>query len=128
MSASIRYAVVTPEREVAAGETDMVVIPAVEGEMGVMAGHQPTVATIEAGVVRLSGGDAFFVDSGFAEATPGRVQILVERAEDLAEVDKSTLADEKRTAEEDLREAEDAPARAAAERALRRARIIEAAL
>jgi F-type H+-transporting ATPase subunit epsilon len=99
MIQKIEYAVVSPQAEVAAGEAELMIIPAAEGQMGVMEGHQPVIATFDTGLVRIreraqtsEGEMLIFVRSGFVDATPGFVQVLAEEAERVDPIDKSELA------------------------------------
>ena len=47
--ADLHFELVTPERLVRADEVHMVVVPGVEGEFGVMAGHAPFMRTLRYG-------------------------------------------------------------------------------
>ena len=85
----------------------MVVIPAAEGDMGVLEGHAPMNVLLRGGVVSLYEGDrvieSFFVAGGFAEVTPERCTVLAGEAMTVDELDRAE-------AERRLREAEDAHA------------------
>jgi F-type H+-transporting ATPase subunit epsilon len=88
-------AVVSPEREVFAGEADMVVARGVEGEVGIMPGHAPMLIELAIAPVRILEGDQdrakILVDGGFLHVTPGeeetRVDVLAEHAQLPEEVD-----------------------------------------
>ena len=79
----------------------MVVIPASEGDMGVLEGHSPMIVMLRGGTIDLYEGDKvserLFVDGGFAEVTPERCTVLANHAIPLAEVNKAVA--EKRLAE-----------------------------
>jgi F-type H+-transporting ATPase subunit epsilon len=85
--------IVTPERLLLARPVDMVVIPASEGDMGVLEGHAPVIVTLRGGVIELYENDRvtdrLFVDSGFAEVTPERCTVLAHKVIPLAEVNKA---------------------------------------
>ena len=74
--------IVSPERLLLARPVDMVVIPAAEGEMGVLVNHAPMIVLLRGGMVRLYQGEAvtdrLFVSGGFAEVTPTRVTVLAD--------------------------------------------------
>jgi len=57
-----------------------VVIPASEGDMGVLEGHAPMIVTLRGGVIALYDGeqvtDRMYVAGGFAEVTPERCTVL----------------------------------------------------
>ena len=70
--ADLHFELVTPERLVRADEVHMVVVPGVEGEFGVMAGHAPFMTTLKDGelkVYKTAGGapESITVSGGFAE-------------------------------------------------------------
>jgi F-type H+-transporting ATPase subunit epsilon len=71
----------------------MVVIPAAEGDMGVLEGHAPMIVTLRGGVVSLYTGDqvtdTLFVAGGFAEVTPERCTVLAGEAMPVNEIERS---------------------------------------
>ena len=85
--AGLEVHLVTPEREVWAGEADFVTARGVDGDLGVLPGHAPLLAALAVGPVFIdSGGSrtAVAVDGGFLhvahEDDVTRVDILAERA------------------------------------------------
>ena len=84
--------IVSPERLLLSRLVDMVVIPASEGDMGVLGGHTPMIVMLRGGTIDLYEDDRvtdrLFVDGGFAEVTPERCTVLANEAVPLAEVDK----------------------------------------
>jgi F-type H+-transporting ATPase subunit epsilon len=76
--------VVTPEALVVSRAVDMVVIPAREGDMGVLEGHMPMIVTLRGGLVVLYEAEqasaSWFVLGGFAEVTPDRCTVLTDLA------------------------------------------------
>jgi F-type H+-transporting ATPase subunit epsilon len=93
--------IVTPERLLLARPVDMVVIPASEGDMGVLEGHAPVIVMLRGGTIDLYENDRvtdrLFVDTGFAEVTPERCTVLANKVIPLAEVNKAEA--ERRLAE-----------------------------
>ena len=81
----------------------MVVIPASEGDMGVLEGHTPMIVMLRGGTIDLYEGDRvtdrLFVSGGFAEVTPERCTVLANEAVPLAELNRTD-------AEKQLAEAE----------------------
>ena len=79
----------------------MVVIPAAEGEMGVLPGHAPMIVTLRGGAIRVQEAgqwtESLFVAGGFAEVTSERVTILADEATPVAQL--SRAAAERRVAE-----------------------------
>lgn len=76
--------IVSPERLLLSRAVDMVVIPAAEGEMGVLPQHAPMIVLLQEGVIRLYEGgrvtESLQVSGGFAEVTPTRVTVLADTA------------------------------------------------
>jgi F-type H+-transporting ATPase subunit epsilon len=85
--------IVSPERLLLSRPVDMVVIPASEGEMGVLPQHAPMILLLRGGTIRLYEGntvtDQFYVAGGFAEITPERCTVLANEAIPVAEVSRS---------------------------------------
>ena len=84
--------IVSPERLLLSRPVDMVVIPASEGEMGVLPLHAPMIVLLRGGEIRLYSGttvtDRLYVSGGFAEVTPERVTVLATEATPVAEVSR----------------------------------------
>jgi F-type H+-transporting ATPase subunit epsilon len=49
--ATFKFELVSPERILFSGDVVSVIVPSVEGEITVLAGHAPLVATLKAGIV-----------------------------------------------------------------------------
>jgi F-type H+-transporting ATPase subunit epsilon len=105
----VNLEIVSPEKLLLSRDVDMVVIPAMEGDMGVMEGHAPMMVLLRGGVVSLYEGDrvtdTLFVAGGFAEVTPERCTVLAGEAMPVNEIERSV-------AEKRLRDAEEAAAQA----------------
>jgi len=103
----INLEIVSPEKLLLSRDVDMVVIPASEGDMGVLEGHAPMMVTLRGGIVSLYSGDqvtdSLFVAGGFAEVTPERCTVLAGEAMPVNEIERSE-------AEKRLRDAEAAMA------------------
>jgi len=91
--ATFQLELVSPEKLLLSRAVEMVVIPAAEGEMGVLPGHSPMIVTLRGGTIRVTDGgretDRLFVAGGFAEVTPDRVTILADEAVPVAELSKA---------------------------------------
>jgi F-type H+-transporting ATPase subunit epsilon len=97
----ISLEIVSPEKLLLSRPVDMVVIPASEGDMGVLEGHTPMIVMLRGGTIDLYEGDRvterLFVNGGFAEVTPERCTVLANEAVPLAELNRADA--EKRLAE-----------------------------
>jgi F-type H+-transporting ATPase subunit epsilon len=89
----VNLEIVSPEKLLLSRAVDMVVIPASEGDMGVLEGHTPMIVMLRGGTIDLYEADRvvdrLFVDGGFAEVTPERCTVLANNAIPLAEVNKA---------------------------------------
>jgi F-type H+-transporting ATPase subunit epsilon len=82
--------IVTPEKLVLSRKVDDVTLPSVEGYMGVLPGHAPLLARLEAGEVSyLDGGERRYlaVSGGYAEVLRGAVSVLARTSEPAEEID-----------------------------------------
>ena len=82
----LTFELVTPERQILTTQAHRVELPATGGDMGVLAGHSPTMTTIRDGEVRVyaqAGATAqrISVTGGFAEVNETSVTLLAESAE-----------------------------------------------
>ncbi len=71
-------------------EADMVLIPAAEGQMGVLPRHAPTVASLGFGELIVKKGNAqesFAIFGGVVDVRPGKVVVLAEIAESTFSID-----------------------------------------
>ncbi len=83
MAGKLHFSLVSPERELFAGEVDQVDAPGAEGDFGVLAGHAPFMTTLKEGRVKLYKDGAvliYEVKGGFADVTPAGLTILAEEA------------------------------------------------
>jgi len=97
--------VVTRERRVVDVETDEVILPASDGEIGVLPGHTPLLTTLRIGQMRYHSGNHFeriVLSWGFAEILPDRVIVLAERGILAHEVDPAAAEAERIEAEREL--------------------------
>jgi F-type H+-transporting ATPase subunit epsilon len=86
----IKVEIVTPHRLLASDEVDMVTLPGVEGQMGVMRGHAPLLSTLDIGEIILHKGNQVqyvAVGGGVVEVRPDKVTVLAEVAEHAEEID-----------------------------------------
>lgn len=97
--------IVAPDRLLLSQPVDMAVIPASEGEMGVLPGHSPMIVLLRGGTITLHEGGKptaqLYVSGGFAEITPERCTVLADEATPVAEVSKATGEERLKQAETD---------------------------
>ncbi len=111
--------VVTIERQVyRADDVDMVIAPGIEGELGILARHEPVVTALKEGalqIVRGNARDVLAIGGGFLEVSHSRVVILADAAEHAEEIDVARAEAARRRAEQAVK---DAPRHEDAEEAL----------
>ncbi|MBI3297551.1 MAG: F0F1 ATP synthase subunit epsilon [Elusimicrobia bacterium] len=127
MSKTLTLELVTPEKVALTASADFVVLPAFEGEMGVLPGHEAFLVQLKAGEVRVrSGADlkSFAVSGGFAEVNHDKVSIFAETAEMATEIDAERARQALERAKAEAQQAQgDALTLAQAEASLRRAQV-----
>ena len=133
MSGTFELELVSPEKLLLSRPVEMAIIPAAEGEMGVLPGMAPMIVALKGGVIRVQENgqitEKLFVLGGFAEITPTRVTVLADEATPVAQLSKAAAAARVKQAQADYEaEAMDTPeAREAAMDKLLAAREMEAA-
>jgi F-type H+-transporting ATPase subunit epsilon len=123
----LKVDIVTAERLVYSEEgVERLIVPGVEGELGVLTLHAPLLTMIQPGVLRIvKGGDEveMAITGGFIEVRQNRVTILADAAERAEEIDTVRAEEarrraqrrlEERASEEDLARAEASLARSLA--------------
>lgn len=106
MANAFQLEIYTPERPFFQGEVTSLMMPALDGLHGVMAGHEPMVTAIEAGVLKYRTTDGRWhlaaVSKGFAEVMPERTVLLVSTAERPSEIDQQRAQEAMERAEQRL--------------------------
>jgi F-type H+-transporting ATPase subunit epsilon len=129
----IRTDIVTAERLVFSEDADIVIVPGIEGEMGILPHHAPIMTMINPGEVLIrKGAEEYYlaVSGGFLEVKPDHVTILADAAERADEIDIARAEAAKQRAQEKLAsrtvaEVDSANAEAALRRALARLKVAE---
>lgn len=126
---TIRCEIVSQDRLVYEGDVDIVVIPGIEGEMGILPDHAPLLSILDHGVIKVrkdNQEEVFTVAGGLVEVQPEIVTILADSAESIEEIDTNRAEEAKRRAEELLAEGpakDDIDKYLAIEAALRRSNL-----
>lgn len=101
----INLTVVTRERKIVEAQVDEVILPGMDGEIGVLPGHTPLLALLKIGELRYRSGatvSRLVISWGFAEVLPDRVIVLAERGVLPSEVDRAAAEQERIAAEKEL--------------------------
>jgi F-type H+-transporting ATPase subunit epsilon len=103
---SLTLEIVTPEARVYSDTIDSVVIPTVEGEIGVLPGHIPLLTQVGYGELRVTKGGAtqlLAVGGGFAQISADKISILAENAINEEKIDEHAVEAAMKRAEEALK-------------------------
>ena len=106
----ISISFISQETTLFEGEAKMVVMDGVEGQLGIIRGHSPLLATLKPGPVRMirdEGEEVFFTNGGFAEVQPENITILVDSAVRADDLDESKILKAKEEAEKLLKDKKD---------------------
>jgi len=94
MANTLRLEIVTPEARTYSDDVDMVVLPGVEGELGIFPQHVPLLTELKPGELRvLKNGQeiALAVGEGFVEITAGHVSVLTDMAIEESAIDENAV-------------------------------------
>ncbi|HZZ59380.1 MAG TPA: ATP synthase F1 subunit epsilon [Opitutaceae bacterium] len=101
--------IVTPTAPVYSDTVDTVVIPGIDGELGILPGHVPLLTVINGGELRVTKQgrtESLVVSGGFAQVAGDKVSILAEYAIEEVQIDEHAVENALKRAEEDLKRAE----------------------
>jgi F-type H+-transporting ATPase subunit epsilon len=99
--------VITPEEVIYDGETNLVIVRIADGDLGVLVDHSPLVSTVEVGEVRIREGEdqlVYATSDGFFKVSENLVQVLVEEAISVEDIDIDTAETRVEEAERELSE------------------------
>ncbi len=116
----VTFELASPEELLVSTSVDMVVVPGVEGDFGVLPGHAPFISAVRPGVIDIYQGEKIvrrlFVSDGFAEVNERRCTVLSSEAYPLEELEREEVVERLRESEDELRDAETDDEREAAEK------------
>jgi len=100
---TIRCEIISQDRIVYQGDADLVILPTVGGQLGILPNHSPLLTKLEYGIIRVrQDGDEmiFTVAGGIVEVQPDQVTVLADAAERLEEIDEQRAEAAKSRAQE----------------------------
>src|SRR3954467_15308541 len=86
--------IVTPDARVYSDTIDTVVIPTLEGEIGILPGHIPLLAQVEHGELRVTKGSTtsyLAIGGGFAQVSGDKISVLAEHAISEEKIDEKAV-------------------------------------
>jgi len=126
----IQLEIVSPERRAYADEVDMVIVPGIDGELGILPHHTRLLTALGTGELRIKKAGTeqlMLISGGFVEVRPDRVVVMADLAEHSDEIDEARAVEARKRAEAELEATRDpvdiARVRAALQTALMRERI-----
>jgi len=96
--AKLHLTIVTRERKIVETDVDEVELPASDGEIGILPGHTPLLATLKIGQMKYRTGTTtmrLVLTWGFAEVLPDRVIVMAENARLPEEIDPAAAERER---------------------------------
>jgi F-type H+-transporting ATPase subunit epsilon/F-type H+-transporting ATPase subunit delta len=105
MSEEFKVEIVNPERSFLVKEdVSEVVVPAFEGEMGILKDHISIISFLKPGIIKIlskSGDENYYVEDGIVEFKNDNLSILTSSIFNLTDLDKSKKQDLLKLAEEE---------------------------
>ncbi len=129
MAGTFKIELVSPERVLLSGEATEVIVPGLEGDFTVLAGHAPVISALRPGILDIQQGSSrrrIYVRGGFAEVDPTQLTILAQNLVDIAAAQPGQIAEELRIAEQMLATATDDMGRMLANDALAALKSLDA--
>lgn len=126
----LQLEIVSPERRAYADEVDMVIVPGIDGQLGILPHHTRLISALGIGELRIKKGgseQSMLISGGFVEVRPDKVIVMADLAEPSDEIDEARAIEARKAAEAELESAADhvdvERIRAALQTALMRERI-----
>jgi F-type H+-transporting ATPase subunit epsilon len=111
MAGTFKFELVSPERVLVSEDASEVIVPGMDGQFTVLAGHAPVISSLRPGtmIIRLASGERrVFIRGGIAEVEPDSLTILAQHLIDLEGSDRAPQIEaEIKTAEATLASAKD---------------------
>ena len=110
MSEDFKIEIVNPEKSFLVKEdVSEVVVPAFEGEMGILKDHISIISFLKPGIIKISsksGNEDYYVEDGIVEFKNNNLSILTSKIFNIADMDKSKKYDLLKQAEEEASRSE----------------------
>ena len=93
MSEKFTIEIISPDQTILKQETNEVIIPSYEGQMGILNNHIPLITFLRPGIITIKAEDEkkFYVEEGTVEFSNNNLLILTSTARDLANFNKSLV-------------------------------------
>ena len=93
MSDTFTVEIISPDQTILKQETNEVIIPSFEGQMGILSNHIPLITFLRPGIIKIKAEDEkkFYVEDGTVEFSNNSLLILTSTAKDLINFDKKLI-------------------------------------
>ena len=104
MSDKFTVEIISPDQTILKQETNEVIIPSFEGQMGILSNHIPLITFLRPGIITIKadGEKKYYVEEGTVEFSNNNLLILTSTAKDKAHLDKSKINELLQKAEANL--------------------------
>ena len=106
MSEEYSLEIVNPEKSfLSKNDVTEVVVPAFEGEIGILKDHISIISFLKPGIIKVfskSGDDSYYVNDGIIEFKNNNLSILTSLILNLKDIDKGKISEIQKSAEEEL--------------------------
>ena len=104
MSDKFTVEIISPDQTILKQETNEVIIPSFEGQMGILNNHIPLITFLRPGIITIKaeGEKKYYVEEGTVEFSNNNLLILTSTAKDVANLDKNQINDLIQKAEANL--------------------------
>ena len=110
MSEEYSLEIVNPEKSfLLKDDVTEVVVPAYEGEIGILKDHISIISFLKPGIIKVfskSGDDSYYVNDGIIEFKNNNLSILTSLILNLKDIDKEKISEIQKSAEEELNKSE----------------------
>ena len=95
MSDKFTVEIISPDQTILKQETNEVIIPSFEGQMGILNNHIPLITFLRPGIITIKAESEkkFYVEEGTVEFSNNNLLILTSTAKDLANFEKNLISD-----------------------------------
>ena len=106
MSEEYSLEIVNPEKSfLLKDDVSEVVVPAYEGEIGILKDHISIISFLKPGIIKVfskSGDDSYYINDGIIEFKNNNLSILTSLILNLKDIDKGKISEIQKSAEEEL--------------------------
>ncbi|MBT4880441.1 MAG: ATP synthase F1 subunit epsilon [Alphaproteobacteria bacterium] len=91
---SFQFFLITPEQKVLSETVEMLTLPGLEGDFGILCNHAPLAACLRPGLVKIHTEEkplTYFISHGYCRVSENEACVLVEEAAPIEDLDREEL-------------------------------------